>query len=466
MKIRKTCLLLSLLCLFFASLARAQQGAPITVGPTPVFIYSPGRATSVTITQIAGLPTAFVIYTRNREVLSQQLSGATYTFVPAPPATNFTLGEPIGMISIPTGTSTFRPTAVAPSVGSITGSGAINQVAVFSSASNINGSTNLTFNASTGTFTVIAPSQPASIILGVAAANPLTIQTRNVGQLLITLGTGAQLNLDQNGLALVGDGNLASTVFTLNSIGGGSASIGVGSFATNPARMNLPTTTGSANQVLTTNGANPQQLSWTTPASGISGLTTGFLPVATSATTLGNSLCDSGITTANTFTCSNTVGAHFVSVSTGTSPPSIAAGSGGVMGGGEGTTPTGFSAGADWLWENAASHCMDLINNGVDKGCLSTTTTSTALIASGTTTLASASIPGATCATAVTTAAVGTATTDSIEWAYATAPSLTTDGLFILNPYVTSGNVNFTLCNPGAAAHIPTGLVVNWRVIR
>lgn len=41
---------------------------------------------------------------------------------------------------------------------------------------------------------------------------------------------------------------------------------------------------------------------------GLSGLTTGFIPKATSATTIGNSLCDEAITTANTLTCTDTAG--------------------------------------------------------------------------------------------------------------------------------------------------------------
>lgn len=53
--------------------------------------------------------------------------------------------------------------------------------------------------------------------------------------------------------------------------------------------------------------------------SGISGLTTGFLPKAASATSLTNSLCDEGITTANTVTCTDTAGLSAVKyTSTGT----------------------------------------------------------------------------------------------------------------------------------------------------
>jgi hypothetical protein len=65
---------------------------------------------------------------------------------------------------------------------------------------------------------------------------------------------------------------------------------------------------------------------------GISGLTTGFLPKAASGTSLGNTLCDEGITTANTITCTDSAGiaaagftgtgsgAGFVQLGQGTAP--------------------------------------------------------------------------------------------------------------------------------------------------
>lgn len=88
------------------------------------------------------------------------------------------------------------------------------------------------------------------------------------------------------------------------------------------------------------------------------------------------------------------------------------------------------------------------------------------VIVSGTSTMAAGSVAGATCATAITTAATGTQTTDSIEWAYATAPTLATDALLQIDPYVTANNVNFTRCNTTAGAIVGTAIVINWRVIR
>ena len=88
------------------------------------------------------------------------------------------------------------------------------------------------------------------------------------------------------------------------------------------------------------------------------------------------------------------------------------------------------------------------------------------VIASGTSPMRGAAIPAATCQTAITTFATNTLTTDSIEWAYATAPTVTTDALLHISPYVTANNVNFTRCNPTAASITGTSIVINWRVIR
>jgi hypothetical protein len=88
------------------------------------------------------------------------------------------------------------------------------------------------------------------------------------------------------------------------------------------------------------------------------------------------------------------------------------------------------------------------------------------VVASGTSTFTTTAITAGTCQLTVTTPATGAATTDGIEVAYASAPTGTTDGLLILNKWVTSGSVNFSRCNPTARSITPTALVLNWRVIR
>lgn len=92
--------------------------------------------------------------------------------------------------------------------------------------------------------------------------------------------------------------------------------------------------------------------------------------------------------------------------------------------------------------------------------------TVTVTVASGTSTFATTAIASLACSATVTTAATGAATTDTIEWAYATAPSATTDGRLTMNAWPTSGNVNFCRMNPTAASITPTAIVINWRVVR
>lgn len=88
------------------------------------------------------------------------------------------------------------------------------------------------------------------------------------------------------------------------------------------------------------------------------------------------------------------------------------------------------------------------------------------IIASGTSALGTGAISATTCASVVTTAATNTLSTDTISWAFNAAPSTAyTSGVHVL-AYVTSGNVNFLVCNPTAGSLTPAAATLNWRVIR
>lgn len=88
------------------------------------------------------------------------------------------------------------------------------------------------------------------------------------------------------------------------------------------------------------------------------------------------------------------------------------------------------------------------------------------VIASGTSAMTTAAVAGGACGTTVTTAATGTATTDSIEVARNAAVTSANGGLLQLNSWVTAGNVNFNYCNGGTVSNTPTAMTINWRVIR
>lgn len=93
--------------------------------------------------------------------------------------------------------------------------------------------------------------------------------------------------------------------------------------------------------------------------------------------------------------------------------------------------------------------------------CLTTRT-----IASGTSVLGTDAIAARTCATVVTSPAVGLAPADAIFYSFNAAPSgAYTAGLFIQS-YVTPGKVNFLVCNLTPNSLTPPPATLNWRVIR
>jgi hypothetical protein len=124
--------------------------------------------------------------------------------------------------------------------------------------------------------------------------------------------------------------------------------------------------------------------------------------------------------------------------------------------------PTG--AKAFDVCRGTSSHTIMCSMSGLPAKALSQT------IASGTSSMATGVIDAGHCVAAVTTAASGVATTDAISWSFSAAPgtgygSVTGSGLNI-QPYVTSGNVNFVVCNPTAGSITPAAAILNWRVTR
>lgn len=86
------------------------------------------------------------------------------------------------------------------------------------------------------------------------------------------------------------------------------------------------------------------------------------------------------------------------------------------------------------------------------------------LAGNGTATLGTTAITAGTCATVVTVASASVATTDVITWSFSAAPGTGyTAGLNVL-PYVSSGNVNFLVCNPTAGSLTPAAATLNWTV--
>lgn len=92
--------------------------------------------------------------------------------------------------------------------------------------------------------------------------------------------------------------------------------------------------------------------------------------------------------------------------------------------------------------------------------------------ATGTAALGTGAISSGTCATVVTSAATGVATTDVIEASFNGDPTGVTgytpsaNGMLTIIAYPTSGNVNFKVCNNTASSITPGAITLNWRVAR
>jgi hypothetical protein len=111
------------------------------------------------------------------------------------------------------------------------------------------------------------------------------------------------------------------------------------------------------------------------------------------------------------------------------------------------------------------------VGNGTTLSCTSVTssivdTTVAKVIARGTSTFTTTAVASGACQTTVTTAATNAATTDAIDWSYATAPVTATDVRLIVQPWTTTNNVNFARCNPTASSITPSAIVINWQVKR
>lgn len=93
-------------------------------------------------------------------------------------------------------------------------------------------------------------------------------------------------------------------------------------------------------------------------------------------------------------------------------------------------------------------------------------------VASGTSALGTGAITSATCATVVTTAATGTATTDVVWWGFNGDPTAVTGyvpltaGMLTIIAYPTANNVNFKVCNNTTSSITPGAITLNWRIVR
>jgi hypothetical protein len=169
------------------------------------------------------------------------------------------------------------------SFGTIAGSIAVNQVAFGSGANTIAGDPNFTWNSSTGLYQLQSLAGPffqlgpgvAGGAAGITMSSGLFSSSMTIypgsspGNIGVDIGLGGGNNIfwisSGKGNWQYNSGNGISSWFGTTS---GSAGLGVAAIAGTPNSILLPITTGTVGQVLTTDGGNPQQTSWTTVGGG------------------------------------------------------------------------------------------------------------------------------------------------------------------------------------------------------
>jgi hypothetical protein len=95
------------------------------------------------------------------------------------------------------------------------------------------------------------------------------------------------------------------------------------------------------------------------------------------------------------------------------------------------------------------------------------------VIASGTAVMGTSAISSGACATVVTSAGTGIATTDVITVGFNTDPTAitgygasATGAVLTIYPYPTANNANFKVCNSSSGSITPGALTLNWKVVR
>jgi hypothetical protein len=179
----------------------------------------------------------------------------------------------------------------------------------------------------TGTQTVTLAPPTIVINLGQTTTNALAYATTEIGSAII----GSQFYLIGTGLQICSVVSGSSCVTWSGAGGGGGAFSSITSGTNTTAAMVCGT--GCS---ISTSGSGT-----VTSTNGISGITTGFIPKAASATSLANSLCDEAVTTANTVTCGDTSGLTAPSLQTNT----LTAGFVDYVQGGTSAAQTGCAAG-------------------------------------------------------------------------------------------------------------------------
>lgn len=334
--------------------------------------------------------------------------------------------------------------AATSAAGTIGGSIAATQVAFGNGTNTIRGDSDLTFVAGSSKLTVSAvtsTNSTADLFLVPRTGNSfyVDLSVDGTGTFAMYSGVGYSLVMAASGLTVLPTGGVGAAI-TMYDADNHFASIGVATAAGSPNRMNLPTTTGTAGQVLTTNGANPQQLSWTslTDIDSFNVISSGTNTTATMIVGPGAVLTFSGAGSPPT---EGEINANFIyGVQVSATAPTT----------GQVLTATS-STSANWQTPSGGT---------------------TQTIASGSVALGTSLIASGASATVVTAAATGALTTDNLMLDFNSDPTgvvgyqPSASGMLTIIKWVSAGQINIKVVNNTGAGITPGAITLNYRIVR
>lgn len=251
-----------------------------------------------------------------------------------------------------------------------------------------------------------------------------------------------------------GSGTVTSIATTCGISGGAITTTGTLSSNSNPnvqAGSNYAILTGDCGSIIYFSNASPQVP--TIAAAGSAGFAKGYYV----------ELCNIGAGTQTITPATSTIGGaatYVLAAGSASAPKCISINSDGANyvldGTGPNAPPPTLGTGVATALANTLSSASGL----------------TSTIASGTSALGTGAISSATCATVVTTAGTGIATTDVVTASFNGDPTAVTGyvpltaGMLTIIAYPTSGNVNFKVCNNTSGSITPGAITLNWRVVR
>ena len=307
----------------------------------------------------------------------------------------------------------------------------------------------------------ITANQPLSI--GVTSNQIVLGTTTNLTTLTFPAPSGGiTLTFPLTSQLMVGANSDTTTTHVLHA----TSVAGVGNFAA-IAAGDLP---GGAGQILA--GATPALTA--TPALGTDNSVAGTLQLANGSANA-HTIWGSGATTSNTingFATAPTTG-HLIDC-TVTSTTCLLHDSGVVTANVVNASSPGVGiahfAGSTQTVTSSLIVAADITSSTITH--TQTDSTFPTLVASGTSAMGTSSISSGACATVVTTTASGALTSDNLvanptadpTGVTGYAPSAT--GSLYIQAYITSGNVNFKVCNNTSGSLTPSALTMQWRVLR